>query len=348
MNTFKAFPIPVVAALVLAVLTPFAGAAAAAEHVLKIATISPEGSYWMERMRSGAREIEQRTDGRVELKFYGGGVMGNDQKVLRKIRIGQLHGATFTSGGLASRAPNVQLYGLPMMLRSQAEVDFVRPRMDDIFIQRLEAAGFVSSGFAGGGFAKLMSTQPIRNLDDLRGKKVWVPEGDTTSQAALEALGLAPVTLPITDVLTGLQTGLIDIIGSSAVAAVVLQWHTKIKYVSDLPVIYIYATLVVDKQAFERLDKADRDVVLEVLRETYAEFERINREDEIKATEALAKAGIETIAIDHAQVPEWRERVLAANRRLAQSGVIDAQLLAQLEAHLDEFRNGQRAADNVR
>lgn len=347
MNIFRAIPISVLALVALATLTPVRGAVAA-EHVLKIATISPEGSYWMERMRSAAREIGQRTDERVELKFYGGGVMGNDQKVLRKIRIGQLHGATFTSGGLSDRAPNVQLYGMPMMLRNQEEADFVRARMDQIFIDRLDAAGFVSSGFAGGGFAKLMSTRPVRNLDDLRGKKVWVPEGDTTSPAALEALGLAPVTLPITDVLTGLQTGLIDIIGASAVAAVVLQWHTKIKYVSDLPVSYIYATLVLDKRAFNRLDQPDQDVVLEVLRETYNEFEQVNREDEIKAMEALASAGIETIAIDHAQLPEWRERVLAANRSLVQAGVIDAGLLTQLEAHLDDFRNGRRAADNVR
>ena len=334
------------AALVLAAM-PLQGASAA-EHVLKIATVSPEGSYWMQRMRAGALEIKERTEGRVELKFYGGGVMGSDKKVLRKMRIGQLHGATFTSGGLSDREPSFQLYGLPMLINSQEEADFVRARMDDIFVERLEGAGLVSFGFAGGGFAKLMSNEPIRSIDDLRGKKVWLPEGDTTSPAALEALGLAPVTLPITDVLTGLQTGLIDIIGSSAVAAVVLQWHTKIKYVSDLPVSYIYVTLAIDRRAFERLDQADQEIAREVLRTTYAEFDRVNREDEIKATEALAKAGIETIIIDDTQIPELHERVMEANRGLAKSGAVDAALLTQLEGYLDDFRSRQRAADNVR
>ncbi|NND59115.1 MAG: TRAP transporter substrate-binding protein DctP, partial [Gammaproteobacteria bacterium] len=297
MNTFKT--------LLLTFVVVLAMPATAAEHVLKIATVSPEGSYWMETMRAGAAEISQRTEGRVELKFYGGGVMGNDKKVFRKMRIGQLHGGTFTSGGLSDHAPNAQLYGLPMLLSEQAEVDFIRERMDEQLIARLEDAGFVSSGFAGGGFAKLMSNEPLRSLDDLRGKKVWVPEGDTISAAALESLGLAPVTLPITDVLTGLQTGLIDIIGSSAVAAVVLQWHTKVKYVSDLPVTYIYATLVIDDRAFGKLDAADQAVVREVLTATYKELDRVNRDDEIKAMAALEKAGIEVIEIDPAQVPQW-------------------------------------------
>ena len=329
--------------LVTALLLP--GIGYAAEHVLKIATVSPEGSYWMERMRDGASEIAKRTDGRVELKFYGGGVMGNDKKVLRKMRVGQLHGATFTAGGLAEREPNVQLYGLPMLMQTQDEVDFVRQRMDETLLARLEGEGFISSGFAGGGFAKLMSNEPLRSLDDLKGKKVWVPEGDTTSAAALEALGLAPVTLPITDVLTGLQTGLIDIIGSSAVAAVVLQWHTKVRYVSDLPVSYIYATLVLDERAFRRLDAADQAVVREVLSETYNEFERVNRQDEVEAMEALQKAGIETIQIDSSKADEWRQRVMESSRRLAQQGVIDPGLLAQLEQHLADYQSHNVAAD---
>ena len=96
----------------------FAGAAQAAPVQLKIATIAPENSSWMKSMRAGGEEIETRTEGRVELKFYGGGVMGSDKKVLRKMRIGQLHGAAFTPSGLSERYPDLNLYGLPLKVRA--------------------------------------------------------------------------------------------------------------------------------------------------------------------------------------------------------------------------------------
>lgn len=319
----------------------------AQETELKIATVSPEGSYWMKRMREGAEEIAQRTEGRVRLRFYGGGVMGNDKKVLRKMRVGQLHGATFTSGGIAEREPNLQVYTLPLLFRDQQEVDYVRERMDGELQQRLEDAGLVSFGLAGAGFAKLMSNTPIRSIEDLRGQKVWVPEGDTVTPAALKALGLTPVTLPITDVLTGLQTGLIDIIGSSAVAAVVLQWHTKVRFVSDLPITYIFATLALDKRVYDRIEAPDRAIVREVMEAIYEEFDRVNRRDEVEAMEALMAAGIERIEIEAGQVPAWREKVMQASRDHARdSSALDAALLATLEQHLADFR-GPRAAERM-
>ena len=109
----------------------------AAEHTLKIATVSPEGTYWMQQMRQGASEIKKRTEGRVELKFYGGGVMGNDKKVLRKIRIGQLHGGAFPASGLAERYPDINLYGLPLVFESLDEVDYVRQQLDQELIDGL-------------------------------------------------------------------------------------------------------------------------------------------------------------------------------------------------------------------
>ncbi len=332
------------AALLLAVMLPLP--AGAAEHTLKIATVSPEGSYWMTRMRQGAAEIAEKTEGRVELKFYGGGVMGNDKKVLRKMRVGQLHGGTFTSGGLAEQFPDLQLYGLPLVFNSFDEVRHVRERMDADLMRRLEEeAGLVSFGIASGGFARLMSNQPVATLDDLKGKKIWVPEGDSISYAAMEALGLAPVTLPITDVLTGLQTGLIEIIGSPAVGAVVLQWHTKVKYVSDLPVSYVYALLVLDQRAFGRLSAADQAVVREVMEKTYREFDEVNERDEAKATEALMKAGLESVPVDRSQVPAWRELVARVNRRMAEQGAVSKDQFDVMIDHLESFRGERHAAD---
>jgi len=81
----------------------------ASAATLKIATISPEGSMWMEKMRKGADQVEKETEKRVAMKFYPGGVMGNDNAVLRKIRIGQLQGGAFVAGSLSQFFPANQI-----------------------------------------------------------------------------------------------------------------------------------------------------------------------------------------------------------------------------------------------
>lgn len=116
---------------------------------LKIATVAPEGSGWMQELRVSGRQIKDRTSGRVNIKFYGGGIQGSDKKVLRKIRIGQLQGGVFTSNSLEERYADLLIYGLPMQFTSQEEVDYVRQRMDAKLTAGLEKAGFVSYGFAG-------------------------------------------------------------------------------------------------------------------------------------------------------------------------------------------------------
>lgn len=323
-------------ALVLSIIGMAPGAYGAT--VLKLATIAPEGSEWMVEMRAGAKEIKQRTDGRVLLKFYGGGVMGNDKKVLRKIRIGQLHGGSFVASGVAERYPDINLYGLPLLFESLEEVDYVRARMDETIEKGLEEAGWVNFGIAEGGMAMLMSNTPVRSLKDLERQKVWVPEGDTISYAAMESLGLSPVTLPITDVLTGLQTGLIDIIATSPVGALVFQWHTKVKYITRLPVSYLIGVLAIDKRAFGSLEKHDQEIVREVMNRIYDEFDRRNREDNDKAIEALLASGLQFVEPDPQEVPMWRATVGKANRSQGKAGAFTPAMLDQLIGYLDEFK----------
>jgi TRAP-type C4-dicarboxylate transport system substrate-binding protein len=281
--------------------------------------------------------------GRVTLKFYCGGIQGNDKKVLRKIRIGQLHGGVFTSNGLEERYPDILLYGLPMLFNSQDEVDYVRQKMDAKLAAGLEKAGLISYGFAGGGFAYFMSGKPVTGLADLRGQKIWVPEGDQTSYVAMEALRLTPVILPITDVLTGLQTGLLDIVAAPPIGAVVLQWHTKTKYVTRQPLSYTLGLLVIDQRALEEVTAADREVLRDVLSAVYARFDVQNRIDNSKAEEALVANGLTFVAPNIAEVPEWRAAISTAIDNMAAKGTFSAELLAEVNGHLQDFRKGKVA-----
>ncbi len=143
----------------------------------------------------------------------------------------------------------------------------------------------------------------------------------------------------------GDDSGLIEIIGTSAVGAVVLQWHTKLRYISDLPVSYVYATLVIDKKAFGKLSAADQAVMREVMEQIYRDFDEMNLRDDEQATEALAKTGIETIHVDQSQVPQWRELVNRVNKEQADKGVVDPQLYQTVQQHLEDFRAQQRSAE---
>ena len=308
-------------------------------QTLKIATIAPEGSAWMEDMRAGASEIGQRTGGRVNVKFYGGGVQGNDKQVQRKMRTGQLNGGAFTSGGMAQFQKDARLYDMPLAFNNVEEVQYVRAELDAVLRQRLEDAGYVNFGFAGGGFAYMMSNQPLASLKDLEGQKVWTPEGDPVAYAALSALGVAPVTMPLTDVMTGLQTDLLNSVTVPPVGAVVLQWHTRLKFITELPVAYVYAGILIDKKAFGRLSPADQAVVREVFEAVYQKFDANGIVDNEKAMQALLDSGLQRVAPVASQVTTWREKVAESNLKQAQSGAVDLELLMRLRGLLQEYRN---------
>ena len=306
---------------------------------LKIATVTPEGSQWMKDMRASAKEIKERTEGRVQIKYYGGGVMGNDKKVLSRIRIGSLQGGAFTPTALAAQYPELNLYGLPMVFDSEEEAAFARSRLDSKLSAGLEKAGYVNFGFAAGGFAVLMSNTPIDSLDDLKGKKVWIPEGDEISRRAMQALSLSPVTLPLTDVLTGLQTGLIDIVAMSPIGALVLQWHTKVKYITELPLVYTLGFMAVDKRAFGKISDADQAIVREVMGRTYENFDKVNLVDNRGARDALLNTGIEVVPVTTEEYDKVRAALMELNADLANQGQFDKVLFDEMLRYIEEYRS---------
>ena len=318
--------------------------AQASAVTLKIATVTPEGSQWMKDMKSSAAEIKERTQGRVQIKYYGGGVMGNDKKVLGRIRLGSLQGGAFTPTSLVNQYPNLSLYGLPLVFDSTEEAAYVRSRLDAKLEAGLEEAGFVNFGFAAGGFALLMSNSPITTFDDMRGKKVWVPEGDDISAESMKALGLSPVSLPMTDVLTGLQTGLIDIVAMSPVGALVLQWHTKVKYVNKFPLVYTLGFMAVDKRSFNKISAEDQAIVREVMRKTYENFNQVNLADDADAYDALLNAGIESVPFGRDEFEEIREVLRVSNEALGTDGHFSMELYEEMMLYIAEYRREHAVA----
>lgn len=309
----------------------------------KLASVAPEGSEWMQAIRAAATEIKSQTGGRVVIKLYGGGVMGNEKQVLRKIRIGQLQGGAFTANGLVERYPDIVVYGLPLTFESLAEVEYVRQRMDPVIAKGLEEAGFVSFGMAGGGFARIFSRQPVSTTADMRGRKIWVPEGDRVSTAAMEALRLSPVVLPVTDVLTGLQTGLLDIVAAPPVGVIALQWHTRVKYMTRVPLMYTMGLMAVDAAPFSKLSPADQAVFRKVMGDVYQRLDQQTASDEDAAVKALVASGIAIVDATPEDLRAWRSAVAEANQQLGREGTYHVALRAQVDAYLREYRQAQPA-----
>ena len=305
---------------------------------IKIATLSPEGSVWMEKMREGAEDLAKRTDNRIKIKFYSGGVMGDDKAVLRKIRIGQLQGGAFVSGSLSQFYPDNQIYSLPLFFRSFKEIDYVRGYLDQKIIDGFEKGGLIIFGIAEGGFAYVMSTVPIYTVEDMRAQKVWIPDNDSMILEAIKAFDITPIPLSIADVRAGLQTGLINTVTTPPIGALALQWHTQIKYLLDEPFLYIYGVLAVDRKVFKRLSPADQQTFRKIMGDVFKDLDRRNREDNIKAMETLHKQGIKFIKPSAEALKKWRKDALEVPNRLIKAGRLSQEMVNTLENLLKEYR----------
>jgi len=311
-----------------------------AQQIIKIATIAPDGSSWMREFRAAAAEVQTATQGRVQVKFYPGGVMGSDAVVLRKIRLGQLQGGALTASELDGVCKDAPVYSLPFLFHGQAEVDAVRKVVDPMLVDCFHAGGMRMLGLAGGGFAYLMSTHEMHTRDDLRSSKVWVPANDRIGEMTFKNGGITPIPLPISDVFTSLQTGLVDTVGNTYSGAVILQWHGKIKYIIDLPLTYIPAYFLIDEKVFGRASAADQAALLKAFGGAMTRIDALNRRDNVQALAAMQQGGTKMITPPPAEAARWREIGVSTSRQLEQQNAFSPQVMAAIQRILATQRGG--------
>ena len=304
----------------------------------KIATISPDGLSWMKKLRAGTKQIEDLTEGRVKFKIYPGGVQGDDATVLRKMRIGQLHGGVVAAGSLTRFYPDLQIYNLPLQFRSGAEVEHIRGEMDQMIADGLSEAGIITFAFTETGFAYLMSKEPVTSVADLKSLKAWIPDGDPIAAELVKSFGVSPIPLNITDVLAGLQTGLINSIMAPPAVALALQWHNHVSYMTDLPLVYIYSMMAMDGKAFNRISDEDQLIVKAVMDRVFAEVEQDTRIDNERALKAISAVGIEALEVSADELVEWQSMADLSIRNLIQSGEISEESVLLYLTHLRGYR----------
>ncbi|MDX1810529.1 MAG: TRAP transporter substrate-binding protein DctP [Gammaproteobacteria bacterium] len=304
----------------------------------KIATLSPDGSYWMTKLRAAADEVKQKTLGRVKFKFYPGGVMGDDKAVLKKMRIRQLQGGAFTSNALSKYYKDLQIYNLLNIFHSLHEVDYVRSKMDGEILKGLQKGGIEAIGLAEMGFAYVMSMQPVVTVDDIRKSKAWVPDNDPTALAAIKSFGISPIPLAFSDVLLGLQSGMIETVAGTPIAAIALQWHTQIKYLANIPLPYIFGIFALDQKAFNKLSVADQQIVRDVFSKALKEIDKQNRKDNVAALAALKNNNIQFLEPDKAGLQEFITLSSMANAAQLDKGNVSRPAYAELTKYLQEYR----------
>ena len=316
------------------------GALAVPVHAatLKIATLSPEGVGWMKLLREHGKRIEERTGGSVKMKFYPGGVMGDDKAVLRKMRVGQLHGAVVTAGGLMQAYPNISLYNMPMLFRGESEVDAVRAAMDEELMTGLRGSKYVGFGLAEVGFAYPMTQQQITSVGQLRGSKVWTPDNDKGALLGFDAFDISPIPLPMSDVLAGLQTGLIDSLAAPPIGTIALQWHTQVNYALELPFMYIYGLLALAERPFEKLSDEEQTIVAEEMRLAVQAVDASARRDHMSAKAALGTQGVQWLQPSADEAAEWRNLAADARQRMVAAGYVSEGLYQQVLQVLADHR----------
>ena len=280
--------------------------APAAAQVVKIATLAPDGSAWMRELRAASAEVKKGSGGRVDVKFYPGGVMGNDAVVLRKMRLGQLQGGVLTSSELSLVYPDATAYSLPFLLGSWDDVARVRASVDPMLAKGFQQRGIRMLGVTGLGFAYLMSDRPLRTRADMGGIKLWIPSNDEIAARTFKMGGVNTIPLPLGDVFTSLQTGLVDTVVNTPSGAIVLQWHGKLKHMVDLPLTFVVGFLVVDEKAWKKIAPADQAVLAAAFASAGKRMDANIRRDDDAALAAMKKQGTVVAPMDPAETQRWR------------------------------------------
>jgi len=334
----RSFCLALIGAIIAGLLfAPHAAEAGRPKYLFKIASLAPDGSVWAKRFQEMTQEIAEKSNGEIGFKIYPGGVMGDDRAMFRKIKIGQLQGGGFTMTGIGEVVQDFRVMGIPFLFNSYEEVDYVTEKLWPHFQQAFADNSLVLLAMSEVGFIYTMSTEPIATLDELKKSKSWVPEGDPISNIFLETAGVTPIALSIPDVLSSLQTGLIDTVYNSFYGAIVLQWFTRTRYITDIPFGYAYGAFVLDRKAFSKLPAEYARLMESTARAHFAELLQDTRASNASALQVLKDNGNSLVAVSLATQAELHELHLKTVNKL-DNNVFSKKIYEETQKSLTEFR----------
>lgn len=322
------------------VVPPDVGAQSSSDpaHVMRVATLMPRGGRVTRLVAQWNRSLARRTDGRLQVRMYYGGAMGDERTVVRRMRIGQLDAASLSSAGLSLIHRPALVMQAPGLFSTYAQVDAVRRQVGPEIAEGLEREGFGLLGWGDAGRVRLFSLEPLRRPSDLRSRRPWVPRHDNIFRSMLGVVGATGIPLSVGEVYGALRTRMIDVAPGTAIAAVGLQWFTSLRYVTAQSDGFLIGGMVVRNGFLDELSASDRTALFEASMENHERLLRGSRELDERAFAALTSRGIRSVSVD-AHRDEWVQ--VARQTRQRMSGrIVPAELLRRVERIAAE--NAQR------
>ncbi len=295
----------------------------AAPIVISMATLAPAGSTWMRNFEAANRELRRRTSNRISVRWFAGGVQGDEAEVIRKIRAGRLDGAAVTAVGLGQIHRPILAFQIPGLFAGTANLvrarDALRPDIDRAFT----TAGFTMLGFGTTGAPRLMSKVEIHVPTDLRTTHPWQWSDDVILPQIYAAAGATGVRLQVPEVLSALQTNRVDTLISSPLVANSLQWAPQLRFMGDRSNATSLGALIVKTTKVQSIPEADRAIIAEVFHQFDALLSAAVARDDERAATTLVSRGMTVVTLDAAQRAQWTAFFTSARPRF--TGVVGDQ-----------------------
>jgi TRAP-type transport system periplasmic protein len=313
------------------------GSAQADPIRLRMAALAPEGTAWAREMHALARDIEAETHGQVELKWYLGGIAGDELTVIDRIRRGQLDG---TAGALFCErlAPSFRVGRIVGLIKTRDESMAVVAHLRNQLDREFTRSGFVALGIATFGNMMLLTRHPVRSLADLKRQHLWVYDLDELLLKMMSAMGVATVALPVPDALKAYDEGRVDGFITSPTVALAFQWSSRVRYYTDLTVSILPGCMVVAQRAFDALPIEHQRAVRSASAKFVARFEAVGRMQEQQLLGGLFdRQGVRRVEVDPAARVDFFEAASIARAHIEPT-LVDPSLLNRVLSFLADYR----------
>lgn len=279
---------------------------AGAQTAIKLATLVPEGSIWDKNIKQMGEEWKQGTDGRVTVTVYAGGSQGDESTVLRKLRLDALQAAAFTAVGLGSIDSAFNVFDIPFFFESYDELNYVTAQLTPTIRKRIEPKGFVLLNWGHGGWAQVFTKKPVQTVDDLKKIKLYTSAGNDRMVQWFKANGFEPRAMAMTDIMTGLTTGMIEGLPTPPLAALLFQWYRQTPYMLELGLAPIVGANVITRKTWAAISEADRAKLLAAADGVEKRLQADVPKQDASAVAEMTKRGL---TVTKATGPEWRTQL---------------------------------------
>ena len=315
---------------------------AADAYVLKFATLAPTGSTWMKVFDAWGKELAAKSQGRLTVKFYPGGISGDEPDMLKKIRFGQLQGAALSGHGIGEIFPPARILETPFLFRDHAEIDAVRAKIQPAIDAGFRKYRYELVAWMEVGNIHFFSTKPLASMDELARRRIWQWQGDRFIDAFFSANGWSPVALPITEVYTGLSTGLVDTVVSTPLASIALQWAGKTPYMSTQPVATGIGAVVVSDKFYAGLPPDLQALLKSTGGPLSKRLIADTRRDDLKSLAVLAQRTQAMTGLQKVDLAEQAARSRKTVSTLEARNYLSPELNRQVDAALAAHRSGSK------